>query len=222
MPLLMELYWELFIATEILAIVCVVAFVVFRYIIVRPALSKWSVAVFILLNVFDSVIAFLVYRETGELSVFQIVIFIFILYALTFGRSDFKRLDLWIRMQIDRWTNKKLVHEKEHREHEERSYGAGQSKNAAREWVMHVGLFTFVHIIFFLLFPSESIMLTDVLSQEGIENWMEDPESYGLFSEPAINQVTLIWGLIFVIDTVVSWLYILFPEKNKKRDVNRG
>src|SRR5690606_37902157 len=98
------------------------------------------------------------------------------------------KLDFWIRGKIEKWTKKPLISAEEHRAREESRYGAAQAKATAKEWTMHACIFVFANGLFWLLFPSDTVLLTDVLSVEGIKKWGEDPELYGLFSESAMNQ----------------------------------
>ncbi|MBM7095466.1 hypothetical protein JSY36_06860 [Bacillus sp. H-16] len=215
MDTIIHYQWELFIATEVIAVLSVAAFVVFRYVAGSPRYARISLYVFVAANLFDVVVAFLVYRHTGELSMFQVVIFIFVMYAITFGRSDFKKLDFWLRTQIDRFARTDLVTSEEREAYEEKRYGKAQVHRTLKEWAMHGGLFVTVQAVFFLVFPSSSVTVAETLTQEGISRWMDAPESYGLFSEAAINQVALVWGIILIVDTVITLSYVVFPEKSK-------
>lgn len=68
--------------------------------------------IFLFLLVLEGLLGFYVYRQTGEISTFQIVITIFIIYAFTFGIFDFIKLYRWRRSKIGKlrgvglWTNK--------------------------------------------------------------------------------------------------------------------
>src|SRR5699024_11293026 len=53
------------------------------------------------------------YRQTGEIDTFQIVVFIFIIYACTFGISDFKKLDRYIKQTVGKWRKVDLLTEKD-------------------------------------------------------------------------------------------------------------
>src|SRR5699024_2651097 len=54
------------------------------------------------------------YQITGEISTFQIVIGVFVLYALAFGIFDFLKLDRWMRKKIGARRNVELLSEKDY------------------------------------------------------------------------------------------------------------
>ncbi len=49
------------------------------------------------MTILEAILAWLLYRETGEISSLQIIITIFVLYAITFGYQDFRKLDRWMK-----------------------------------------------------------------------------------------------------------------------------
>ncbi|WP_026691701.1 hypothetical protein [Alteribacter aurantiacus] len=210
MERLIHYQWELFIATEVIAIVAIVAFTICRYLLKSNSGTKISLWLFILSNVFDVIVGFFIYRHTGELSTFQVVVFIFVVYAITFGRSDFLKLDYWLRTQIDRYFHTSHVSEDERQRMNEKK---NSGRESLREWGLHVLLFTIVNVSFFLVFPSTQVALTEALQVDGLVRWFESPEAFGLFGEPALNQVVIIWVLILFIDTVVTMSYLLFPDE---------
>ena len=81
--------WEIFIAVEVLSMAALLLFGVVRYLLNKKKLSRLFIIAFLVLLALEALLAMLVYRETGEISTFQIVITVFVLYACTFGIFDF-------------------------------------------------------------------------------------------------------------------------------------
>src|SRR5699024_1307333 len=106
--------WEIFISIEILFFVAFLLFGFVRYFLSKRRLSLFFLGVFLSLLIIEAVLAFYIYRLTGEISTFQIVISIFVLYALTFGIVDFLKLDRWMRMKIGAWRNVELLNERDY------------------------------------------------------------------------------------------------------------
>src|SRR5699024_10498528 len=79
----------------------------------RYRLSRLFLLVFLILLGIEAVLAILIYQETGQISTFQIVITIFVIYASTFGILDFMKLDRWMRKTIGRWRGVELLTEKD-------------------------------------------------------------------------------------------------------------
>ncbi|WP_205414243.1 hypothetical protein, partial [Serratia marcescens] len=48
------------------------------------------------------------YYETGEISQFQIIIVIILLYAIFYGKKDLRKLDLRIQRMIAKWRGEVL------------------------------------------------------------------------------------------------------------------
>src|SRR5690625_3249917 len=97
---LLHYNWEMFITLEILATVSLLLFLVFRYALKKQSISYFFLIIFFMLLGTDVILAVVVYRETGEISAFTIVVTIFLLYALTFGISNFHQLERYINKRI--------------------------------------------------------------------------------------------------------------------------
>src|SRR5699024_2737430 len=105
---LVEHSWMLFISLEIAALIFIFAFMGARYFFAYHKGSNIFLSLFLLMMVFEGILAFLVYKVTGEINTFQIVVVIFLVYAATFGISDFKKLDYTARVKIGKWRNVQL------------------------------------------------------------------------------------------------------------------
>ncbi|WP_308215155.1 hypothetical protein [Sinobaca sp. H24] len=112
--LLLGYYWELFIAAEILSIICLLLFGVLRYIWNAPGRSLLFLWIFLFLLILEAVLALYVYRQTGEVSSFLIVVVVFVIYACTFGVFDFIKLDRWMRGKIGRLRGVELLSNKDY------------------------------------------------------------------------------------------------------------
>src|SRR5690625_7255080 len=97
----------------------------------------WSILFILLFILFlglEALIGWLIYQETGEISNFQLIITVFLLYAVTLGLSDFKKLDRWMRDKIGNWRGVNLLTTedlKKLKRSEERRVG----KEGRRWWV---------------------------------------------------------------------------------------
>jgi hypothetical protein len=98
----MELKWILLIALEALAWAFTIGFVVLRYWF-RKERASIVALVAMIVDTFGIVTLGVVYWiRTGELSTYQFVIAGLIVYALTVGREDARRLDRWLGARVSR------------------------------------------------------------------------------------------------------------------------
>jgi len=114
-PLPLTLTLELFISAELLSLVSLILFGVFRYFFNKSRFSFAFIVLFIFLLLIEGMLGLYVYRQTGEISTFLIVITFFIIYAFTFGIMDFIRLDRWMRKNIGKLRGVNLLTEKDYR-----------------------------------------------------------------------------------------------------------
>lgn len=119
MSLLLTYRWETLILIEVLLLVCLVSFSVMRYFFDRSKQSMIFLSLFIFLLLVEGGLGFFIYLKTGELDTFQIVVFIFIVYACTFGIFDFMKLDRWMRKVIGSWRGVSLLTEKDRKFYEQ-------------------------------------------------------------------------------------------------------
>jgi len=96
----MELKWMLAVGAEATFWVLFVAFLLLRYRFGRDGASMAVLAlivadhlVFVALGVWD-------YAETGRVSTFTLVVVGLLLYALTLGRRDMRRVDAWAKRRF--------------------------------------------------------------------------------------------------------------------------
>ncbi|WP_018923492.1 hypothetical protein [Salsuginibacillus kocurii] len=206
-----EWQWELFIFSEILGWVAMSLFLFVRYGLGKWRSSFFFLAAFVVLTLFQSWLGWVVYEATGAISSFQIVVFIFLVYAFTFGLSDFRNVDSYLK----KWTvkgEKGLT--KPPKRNMDRSHDPIEvARKNRKSWYIHSIVFGGAQIVFWTMFGRYDApwfhYLTDL-------SWLQrNSFQMSPYTEPMIYQITIAWGLIFLLDTVVSWSYTLFPEEKK-------
>ncbi|CAN5655862.1 hypothetical protein BH18ACT11_BH18ACT11_20610 [soil metagenome] len=100
MDFLMDYKWVLLVGAETSFWLLSVAFLVLRY---WAGFERASI-VFLVLIVVDNLVILglgvMDYLLTGEFETYQITILIVLLYGVTFGKRDFKRLDAYLKRKI--------------------------------------------------------------------------------------------------------------------------
>lgn len=215
MNLLLENQWELFIVAEILSFLFLVAFLLCRYALERTQLGRIFFFLFLAITAGEGLLAWIVYQQTGQIETFQMVVLIFILYACTFGISDFKKLDRYIKKKVGKWKGKNLLTEKDLAIIETEKDPQVQTRTTLMNWLIHLALFVIVHVIFWYSFGKEGASLLDYLTDW---SWFgEEDLSLAPFQNEAILNISRIWLIILTIDTVVSLLDILFPKSTQQK-----
>ncbi|MFD1609658.1 hypothetical protein [Oceanobacillus luteolus] len=211
MNFLLDYQWEIFILAEILSIVSLLLFGVVRYLFRKRKMSLLFLFLFLVLLILEAALALVIYRETGEISTFQIVIMIFVVYACTFGINDFKKLDRWMKMKIGQWRGVDLLTEKDRRimaRQKDPKYIAKVNRYSA---MIHLLIFVVVQAVFWSYglngFDEAMNYITD-LSWIGTENYQDTP-----YPNDVIYGISMIWVLVFIIDFIYSWSYKIFPSK---------
>ncbi|GAB2575432.1 hypothetical protein [Gracilibacillus alcaliphilus] len=206
---ILDYQWEIFIGLEILGFSALILFGVFRYLFKKINLSKAFILSFVLFIAIEAVLAWYVFNQTGEISSFQIIVCIFVLYAITFGWNDFKKLDRWMRKKIDA---DNLLTEADYEAIEKQKDPRYQAKYYLATWFIHVLVFLAVQGLFFYLSG-----LTWEQAQTYLTNfdWIES-ESYHTtpYSNSSFHSISMIWGIVLVVDTIVAATYV-FQKKDK-------
>lgn len=204
---------EIFIVIEVLSLVSLLLFGIVRYLVNKYRLSLAFIFLFILFIACEAIMAWIIYQETGEISNLLIIITVFVLYACTFGISDFKKLDRWMRKHIGKWRGVELLTEKD------MQIMARQKdpKHIARKYrwssTIHLGIFVTVQIGFWIYGTNsiqEMFYYVKDLSWIGTENIAETP-----YANETIYGISMVWGLVFVVDFIWSWSYTVFPSQSK-------
>ncbi|WP_087972091.1 hypothetical protein [Oceanobacillus rekensis] len=205
--------WEVFITFEIISFVSLLLFGVVRYILNRKSASILFLLLFVFLLIFEAILALLIYRETGEISTFQIVITVFVVYACTFGIFDFMKLDRWMRGKIGKWRGVELLTSKDRTlmaKQKDPKYVARKNHNSA---IIHLIIFALFQVAFWFHGTGGDIALMldylKDLSWIGTENYMETP-----YANETIFGIAMVWGIVFIVDFLYSLSYTFFPSKS--------
>lgn len=215
MGFLVEHSWMIFISLEIAALIFIFAFMGARYVFSYHKGSNLFLSLFLLTMVLEGILAFLVYKVTGEINTFQIVVVIFLIYAVTFGISDFKKLDYAARVKIGKWRNVQLVSDEE----VEKMRKLKHPKVVARKSRIWFYVHTIV-LVSALIYFWHSYGSTEFHWMYFIQNWgwFDDESLTQPFTSDMLNQVIRLWLIIYVIDTIINWSYTFFPDKEKMDD----
>ncbi|WP_078381863.1 hypothetical protein [Sutcliffiella halmapala] len=202
---------ELFITMEVLSLVCLFLFCLTRYYFNLQKISILFISLFIGITAVEALFAWMLYSVTGEISTLQIIISIFVIYAVTFGIQDFKKFDRWMRKKIGDWKGIDLLTEKD--KHlmvlqKDPSYVARRY----RQWsIAHIVLFFTAQAIFISL-GTDSV--SEALSYMRDWSWFQEGTfENSPYSSETIYNIAKVWAIIFVVDTIYSWSYTVFPKK---------
>ncbi|MGE7543617.1 hypothetical protein [Sporosarcina sp. FSL K6-3508] len=211
MDVILDYNWELFISLEVLSLGSLIFFGIFRYFFKKPQFSLMFIFLFLFLLIIEGLLGLYVYRQTGEISTFQIVIIIFIIYAFTFGITDFIKLDRWMRKKVGKLRGVELLTDKDYEIIERNSNPKYIAKKYRVSSYIHLVLFITVQAILWVI-GTESLaeikMYLSDFSWLGNENAKESP-----YPNDAAFAIGVIWGIVFIADFIYSWSYTLFPKK---------
>lgn len=203
--------WEIFITLEVLSWISLMAFGLFRYFLDQKKRSMLFLGIFIGVIGVEALLGWLIYKETGELSTFQMVITIFVVYAITFGIADFKKLDRWMRSKIGKWRGIDLLTAKEKTiilRDKDPKYIARKYRMSS---LIHLVIFVGVQVYFWTIsLPSMEEVLPYIkdLSWIGTEDVSKTP-----YANETLYSISMVWGIVFVVDFIYSWSYTLFPSE---------
>ena len=203
--------WEIFILIEVLSLISILLFSVFRYFFSKPRLSSIFIFSFLSLLVLEVLLGFYVYSQTGEFSTFLLVITIFVVYACTFGIVDFIRLDRWMRKKIGGLRGVELLSQKDYETMERNSNPKYIAKKYRLSSLIHLVIFVIAQTIFWSM-GTDSIAemkfyLTDF-------SWVDEGTAEGSpYPNDTLHAIGVIWGIVFIVDFIYSWSYTLFPSK---------
>lgn len=213
MNILLKYQWEIFIAIEIISFVSLLLFGIIRYFLGKRKVSLQFLLLFILLLIIEAALAVVIYQETGEISTFQIVVTIFVVYACTFGIADFKKLDRWMRLKISNIRKVDLLTEKDRAIMDRQKDPKYIARKNRRSSMIHLVLFLGVQAVFWWYGTKDFRMMLDYLfdlSWMGTENVEETP-----YANETVYQISTVWAVVFAVDFIWSWSYTIFPEKTK-------
>ncbi|PTL21646.1 hypothetical protein [Shouchella clausii] len=211
---IVEFVAPLFIAMELASLVCLLLFGVARYGLDKRGTSMIFIFLFVGITALEAGLGWLLYKETGELSTLQIIITVFVLYAVTFGIQDFKKLDRWMKQKIGRLRGIDLLTDKDREQIAKQKDPSYQARMYRRSSFAHLLVFLIAQTVFFALGTNN---WDDALSYVRDLSWLSS-ESYNPTNSPypneTIHSISMLWGVIFLIDTIYSWSYTFWPKRS--------
>ena len=211
MNLILEYNWEIFIVAEVASILALLLFGLSRYLFNKAKLSYIFIGLFVFLLIFEAFLGLYVYRLTGEISTFLIIITIFVIYACTFGIFDFIRLDRWMRKKIGRLRGIDLLTEKDYKVIEKNKDPRYIAKKYRVSSTIHLIAFFTGQLFLWMWGTNNSAEMINYASDL---SWIQegDPENSPYANETMFS-IGAIWGIVFLVDFIYSWSYTLFPGK---------
>lgn len=211
MEFLLTHQWNIFITIEILSLVALLLFGVVRYALDKKMFSRLFIAVFLVLIASEALLAILLYQETGEISTFQIVITVFVLYACTFGIVDFKNLDRWMRKKVGGWRGEELLTAQDYWIMKRNKDPKFLAKKYRWTSTAHLIVFVIVQSVFWMYGTQDfNEMMGYIRDLSWVEAGTYEESPYpneGLYS------IGMLWSIVFVVDFIYSWSYTFFPSK---------
>lgn len=213
MDFLINHQWGIFITLEVLSLVSLLVFGGIRYFLDKRKLSQLFIFGFLLFLFLEALLALLIFQWTGEVSTFQFVIAIFLLYACTFGIADFKKLDRWMREKVGKWRGIDLLTEKDYQiiaRNKDPKYIAKKYRITS---TIHLAVFIIVQFIFWSMGTTD---LNEMISYLKDLSWFETGHyEDSPYPNEAIYAIGMIWTVIFAVDFIWSWSYTFFPSKQQ-------
>jgi len=213
MDFILAFQWELFIFFEVLSWIFLVAFLIVRYAFNKMKLGRIFLFLFVFFIILEGFLAIVIYNHTGEIATFQIVILIFVVYAFTFGINDFKKLDRYIKQKVGNWRGIDLLTEKDKRKMEQLKNPKVIARNNRVWWYIHTIVFVLAHLFFWINYGNNAHpflhYVTDLSWFDGA-SLDESP-----YTNEMVMNVSMLWIIIYGVDTIISWSYTLFPSEQK-------
>ena len=195
--MLLENKWWFLIGAEVSFWVLSGAFLVLRYWFGSDRGSLVLLALIVLDNLFILALGILDYLSTGEFATYQLVIAAVLIYGLTFGKGDMKRLDAYLKKRVASWKGQVPAEAAP-----SPRGGTGSLDKAKKErqgWYKHLALFVFGQGMLFAI--GESWPVAQLTGNA--------PEELS-----ALMNASRIWCVVFAVDTIWSLSYTVFPSRN--------
>ncbi|WP_416829226.1 hypothetical protein [Ectobacillus polymachus] len=216
MDFILENKWLFLIAAEVVFWVSVSTFLLLRY---WFGLKKLSITFFVLFIVNDMWIAtmgFFDYLKTNIFSNYQIVIIVFLVYALTYGKNDFRKLDAFMQRQVAAWKGQPIPKV----EGVKKLYGKEHARHERKQFFIHFLVYVIAHIIFLVMFGFSDQITSFRDIENVLSHWFEEKQTNFPSNNPTINNISRVWSLILAIDAVISLSYTFFPKSEGAKNVD--
>ncbi|MDC2865500.1 hypothetical protein [Bacillus sp. BP-3] len=216
MNFILENKWMFLIIAESVFWVSVISFLLLRYWFEFKKLSITFFILFIVNDLWIATMGFFDYLQTGKFSNYQVVIVVIIVYALTNGKSDFRRLDAFMQRKVAAWKGKPIPDIKSIK----KLSGKEHARNERKHFFVHFLIYIIAHIILISLFG-----LSDQLSDlnnigNTLTQWFEEKQPHFPSNNIAFNNLSRIWSLILAVDAVISLSYTFFPKEDTSKNTS--
>jgi hypothetical protein len=203
--------WIFLIIAEVIFWLSILTFLVLRYWFRLNRLSIVFFVLFIINDLWIATMGFFDYLRTGEFSIYQIIILVIIVYALTYGKRDFAKLDAFIQRKVASWKGEPVPNKDAPKE----LNGKGHAAKERQGFYGHLGVYAAVHVVFFIVYGlSETVSLDNINHVLG--KWFSEEVPNFPFANTGINNFSRIWTIILIIDAVISFSYTIWPKKRNQ------
>ncbi|UFJ42890.1 hypothetical protein LOK74_10525 [Brevibacillus humidisoli] len=205
--------WTFFVLGEVIFWGSILSFLFFRYWLGLVGYSSVFLLLFLASDLWLLFIGVLDYLRTGTIETFQVVIFLFLLYAVVYGKKDLARLDSFVRRRVATWKGIPLPDE-ETGQMKRSSYGFAHTRKELRKFAIHLLLYIVVMGGMALLFGLRSI------SELPAEPDVPLPVRYalsGFFQNETASFFGRIWSVVLLIDGIITLSYVVFPKKRREK-----
>lgn len=210
MEFILDHKWTFLVTAEVVFWISILSFLTARYWFQLYGVSWLFFGLFILNDLWIATMGYFDYLRTGDFSSYQIIILVILVYALTYGKTDMKRLDRFIQRKVAEWKGEELVIEGP-----TALYGKEHARQERKDFAKHLGIFLIVNVGFYLV-SGFSDGIKNISSLEGLfTEWVEQEKALIPFENRTLNQIMRVWTLVLVIDGLFSFSYTLFPKRKR-------
>ncbi len=204
-------HWHIFITIEVLSLMSLLLFGLFRYVFDKLKISRLFIILFISLLFCEAALGLYVYHLTGEISTFIITVIVFLVYASTFGIIDFIKLDRWMRDKVGKFRRVDLLREKDKQVMARDKDPTYLAKKYRITSLIHLAVFAIGQAILWSLGTDN---IAEILTYLTDFSWLSEKD---YVNSPYPNEMTygigMIWGIAFIADFIYSWSYTVFPKE---------
>lgn len=199
MDYILEYKWFFLIGAEVSFWVLSFAFLLLRYMLDLDRASFVVLALIVVDNLFIAGLGVVDYLRTGEFAAYQLIALAIIVYCLTLGKRDFKRLDAYMKRKVASWKGRGSSFAE-----------ASPGKRAPREKAAGQRRGFYWRLAAFVVGQA-------VLFAAG-ESWLAAQLAGGMIVEPsALMNAGRIWAMVFVVDAIWSFSYTFFPRRSEQK-----
>ncbi len=213
MDFILDHKWIFFVLAEVIFWISILTFFTLRYWFKLNKLSLVFIALSLLNDLWIAALGFMDYTRTGEISSYQVVILIAIVYAFTYGKSDFRKLDAFIQKKVAKYKGESIPEFEQPRE----LYGYAYAIKEWKQFLGHLLIYAVAHVAMLLMFGS-SQQMADIDSLNTLFTmWFAENQALFPFDHPDANNISRIWSIVLAIDAVITLSYTIFPKAEKKK-----